>query len=122
MASNVFEHLRDPDALLEVLEAVRQALRPGGRLIVMQPNIRAVGARFWDYFDHTLPLTEKGMAEALRVSGFQLLEWRARFLPYTVKGQLPTWPWLVRLYLKLPLAWRIFGKQMLLVARRPGPP
>jgi SAM-dependent methyltransferase len=29
-ASNVFEHLRGPDALLEVLAAIREALRPGG--------------------------------------------------------------------------------------------
>jgi SAM-dependent methyltransferase len=122
MASNVFEHLRGPDALLEVLVAIRQSLRPGGRLIVMQPNMRAVGARFWDFFDHTLPLTEKGMAEALAVSGFELLECRPRFLPYTTKGRLPSWPWLVRLYLGLPPARWLFGKQMLLVARRPGRP
>jgi SAM-dependent methyltransferase len=122
MASNVFEHLRDPDALLEVLEAIHRSLRPGGRLIVMQPNIRAVGARFWDFFDHTLPLTERGMAEALGVSGFELVECRPRFLPYTTKGRLPSWPWLVRLYLMLPPAQWLFGRQMLLVARRPGRP
>jgi dolichol-phosphate mannosyltransferase len=31
--SNVFEHLRSPEALLDVLSAVRTALRPGGRLL-----------------------------------------------------------------------------------------
>lgn len=117
-ASNVFEHVRGPDALLEILGALREALRPGGRLIIMQPNVGVLGGRFWDFFDHTLPLTEKGMAEALGVAGFAVVESRARFLPYTTKSRLPQWPWLVRLYLALPLAQRVFGAQMLLVARR----
>jgi SAM-dependent methyltransferase len=119
-ASNVFEHLRGPDALLAVLEAIHQVLKPGGRLIVMQPNVKVLGGRFWDFVDHTLPLTEKGMAEALEVSRYEVVECRARFLPYTFKSRLPAWPWLVRLYLALPPAQWVFGKQMLLVARRPG--
>ena len=118
-ASNVFEHLRGPDALLEVLAAVWRVLCPGGRLMIMQPNIRLVGGRFWDFFDHTLPLTEKGMAEALLVSGFEVLENRPRFLPYTTKSLLPRWPCLVRFYLMFPPVQWLFGKQMLLVARRP---
>jgi SAM-dependent methyltransferase len=118
-ASNVFEHLRGPAALLEVLGEIFRALRPGGRLVVMQPNVRLVGGRFWDFFDHTLPLTEKGMQEALGVAGFRVVECRARFLPYTTKGRLPMWPWLVRLYLALPLAHWVFGKQMLVVAEKP---
>ena len=27
-------------------------LRPGGRVIVLQPNIRLVGAAYWDFIDH----------------------------------------------------------------------
>jgi SAM-dependent methyltransferase len=118
-ASNVFEHLRGPDALMDALTAVRRVLRPGGRLIVMQPNVRLVGGAFWDFFDHTLPLTEKGMAEAMSVAGLEVVERRARFLPYTTKGRLPRWAWLVRLYLALGPAQWLFGKQMLVVARRP---
>ncbi len=119
-ASNVFEHLRGPDALLEVLAAVTRVLRPGGRLMIMQPNVRMVGGHFWDFFDHTLPLTEKGMAEALTVSGFEVVECRARFLPYTTKGRLPQWDWLIRMYLAFPPAQWLMGKQMLLVARKKG--
>src|SRR5262249_43275364 len=66
-ASNVFEHMRGPDALLVVLRTLRSVLKPGGRLMIMQPNIRIVGGAFWDFVDHTCPLTEKGMAEALRI-------------------------------------------------------
>ena len=119
-ASNVFEHLRGPDVLLEVLEGILGTLRPGGRLIVMQPNVRAVGGAFWDFLDHTLPLTEKGMVEALTMTGFDVEHCRARFLPYTTKGRLPQGEALVRLYLALPPAQWIMGKQMLVIARRPG--
>lgn len=118
-ASNVFEHLRGPDSLLEILAATFQALKPGGRLLILQPNIRLVGASFWDFVDHTLPLTEKGMCEALTMTGFTIEEVRARFLPYTTKGRHPKSPLLLRIYLKIrPLQW-LLGKQMFLVARRP---
>ena len=119
-ASNVFEHLRNPDALLEVLGGLRTVLRPGGRLLILQPNIRHVGAAFWDFFDHTLPLTEKGMAEALNVAGFDVREERSRFLPYTTKSALPQWGWIVRTYVNVrPLQW-LFGKQMLILGERRG--
>jgi SAM-dependent methyltransferase len=118
-ASNVFEHLRSPDSLLEILEVVHDLLRPGGRLLILQPNVRCVGAAFWDFVDHTLPLTEKGMVEAIHLSGFTITESRARFLPYTFKSRLPAWSWLVRLYLHCRPAQHLLGKQMFIVARRP---
>jgi SAM-dependent methyltransferase len=119
-ASNVFEHLRGPDALLKALANVRSALRPGGRIVIMQPNVRLVGGAFWDFFDHTLPLSERGMTEALEVAGFRVAECRARFLPYTTKSRLPQWAFLVRLYLRCRPAQFLLGKQMLVVAERPG--
>jgi hypothetical protein len=85
----------------------------------MQPNVRLVGGAFWDFFDHTLPLTERGMEEAMAVAGLRVVERRARFLPYTTKSRLPQWSWLVRLYLLLPPAQWLLGKQMLVVAERP---
>lgn len=118
-ASNVFEHLRSPEALLDTLRAVRAVLRPGGKLLILQPNIRCVGGAFWDFFDHTLPLTEKGMIEALGVANFEIARVIPRFLPYTTKSRWPQAPWMVRAYLSVPIAWRILGKQMFVVARRP---
>ncbi len=127
-ASNVFEHIRGQDALLEVLANVRRVLRPGGRIMIIQPNVRLVGWAFWDYFDHTLPLTERGMTEALEVAGFRVVECRARFLPYTttrgflaavvLRSPLPQWAFafLVRLYLRFRPAHYLLGKQMLVVA------
>jgi SAM-dependent methyltransferase len=110
--------MRSPDELLRVLGSIRTVLKPAGRLLVLQPNIRLVGADFWDFFDHTLPLTEKGLAEALSIAGFRVRETRARFLPYTTKSVLPQWEWLVRTYLAMkPLQW-MAGKQMLVLAEK----
>jgi hypothetical protein len=39
-----------------------------------------------------------------------------RFLPFSTKSALPSWPSLVRLYLRVPLAHRLLGKQMFVVA------
>lgn len=119
-ASNVFEHLRSPEALLAALASIRTVLRRTGSLLIIQPNIRYVGGRFWDFVDHTLPLTEIGMSEALALSGFRVVELRGRFLPYTTKSRLPKWPWLVRTYLRLRVLHLVFGKQMFIVARPAG--
>ena len=42
-----------------------------------------------------------------------------RFLPYTTKSRLPQHPLLVRLYLRVPLAQRLLGKQAWVVAVKP---
>ena len=42
--SNYLEHLESSDAVIDQLRVARQLLRPGGRVIVLQPNIRLVGA------------------------------------------------------------------------------
>ncbi len=119
MASNVFEHLPDRETLFRCLAECLRVLAPGGKLIVMQPNMAAVKERFYDFSDHLLPLTEKGMAEALAASGFEVEEVRARFLPYTTKSRYPKWRCLVRLYLAFPPAHWLLGAQMLLVGRKP---
>ena len=120
MASNVFEHLPDRDMLFRCLAESLRVLAPGGKLVVMQPNIAAVKEKFYDFADHLLPLTEKGMAEALHASGFEVEEVRARFLPYTTKSRYPKWRCLVRLYLLFPPAHWLLGAQMLLVGRKPA--
>ncbi len=117
--SNFFEHLPDKEALLTTLVECRRVLRPQGRLIVLMPNIRYLPGRYWDYFDHHLPLTHLSLVEALDLSGFDDEEVVPRFLPYTVKdGRLPVNAFLIRTYLRVRPAWRVLGRQMLVVARR----
>jgi len=118
--SNFFEHLRDKAELMEVLRHVRRMLVPGGRLIVVQPNIRYAYREYWDFFDHHVPLSHKSLAEALGILDFTIEVSRPRFLPYTTKSRLPQSAWLVRLYLAArPLQW-LMGKQMLIVAGKQG--
>ncbi|MEV4621907.1 methyltransferase domain-containing protein [Asanoa sp. NPDC049573] len=120
--SNFFEHLPDKRALLRTLGETRRILRPGGRLLVLMPNLRFVGQRYWDYFDHHLPLTHLSLVEGLGLAGFETDEVIPRFLPYTVKDSpVRVRPAFVRAYLRLRPAWRVFGRQMFVVARRPMP-
>lgn len=118
--SNFFEHLPDKRALLRTLAESRRILRPGGRLLVLMPNLRYVGQRYWDYFDHHLPLTHLSLVEGLELAGFQTREVIPRFLPYTVKdAPVKVRPSFVRAYLRLRPAWRILGRQMFVVAHAP---
>ena len=115
MVSNVFEHLPNKEVLFACLAEAYRVLTPGGKIIVMQPNIAAVRERFYDFSDHTLPLTEKGMAEALQSNGFEIEYLKARFLPYTTKSRYPRWPILVRMYLLFPPIHAVLGGQMFVV-------
>ncbi len=117
--SNFFEHLPDKAALERTLQNALRALRPGGKLVMMGPNIKCVPGAYWDYFDHFIPLTELSLSEVLRKTGFEIEVCRARFLPYTM-SQGRTYPtWMLRLYLELPWSWRFAGKQFLVIASRP---
>jgi ubiquinone/menaquinone biosynthesis C-methylase UbiE len=116
-ASNYLEHLGSPDEVLAQMREFRRVVSDRGRLIVLQPNIRFVGAACWDFIDHRVALTERSLVEAAESAGFSTERLITRFLPYTTKSRLPQWPWLVRAYLRMPFAWRVFGKQTLLVAR-----
>jgi len=125
MMSNLLEHLPEKDDVFRVLEQCQRALAPGGLLMILQPNIRYVGPAYWDYIDHRIALTEHSVVEALEVMGFEVLRLIPRFLPYTAKSWLgrlvdgPLGNAIIALYLKLPLLWRIFGRQTFVVARRP---
>lgn len=116
--SNFFEHLPNKTTLLNTLSEAYRCMKPGGHLIAIGPNIKYLCGDYWDFYDHYIPLTHLSLAEALRLSGFQIHICRDRFLPYSMSTgrQYPIWT--LRAYLMLPFAWRIFGKQFLIVARK----
>lgn len=116
--SNFLEHCRSREHVLEVLRSVRTVLRPGGRLLILGPNFKYCYREYFDFFDHRLPLTERSVEEALHIAGFEVELSEPRMLPFTFRSRLPSWPWLVRLYLRLPFLWRIFGAQFFIVGRR----
>ena len=118
--SNFLEHLLDKAAVLATLRECRRILRPGGRIIVLQPNIRFLPGEYWDFFDHHTPLTDRSLVEGLQLAGLEPQVVHPRFLPYTTKSRLPQAPFLVRWYLRVPLLWRVLGKQALVVATKNG--
>jgi len=116
--SNFLEHLPSKQVVLDTLAEARRILRKGGRLMILQPNVRLLPGAYWDFFDHHTPLTEKSLVEALTILDMRLVRVIPRFLPYTTKSLLPQAPVLVRLYLRFPPAWWLLGKQSFVVAQR----
>jgi hypothetical protein len=82
----------------------------------MGPNFRYCWRRYFDYADHRLALTHVTVVEHLHMAGFTPTSVVPRFLPYSFNGRLPTGAMLVRLYLRLPFAWPVFGRQFLITA------
>jgi SAM-dependent methyltransferase len=117
--SNYLEHLSSTETVLQQLRVTFKLLKPGGRVLILQPNIRLIGGSYWDFIDHQTALTEKSLAEAAAMAGFNHKKIIARFLPYTTKSRLPQHPLLVRAYLNFPLAWLLLGKQTLYLGEKP---
>jgi SAM-dependent methyltransferase len=117
--SNFFEHLPDKAALGRTLDQAERCLRPGGILIAMGPNIKCLPGLYWDFWDHYLPLTDVSLCEGLNVHGFEVVKRIERFLPYSMVGRARYPMVFLRAYLKIPLAWRFWGRQFLLVGRKP---
>ncbi len=117
--SNYLEHLDSAESVIEQLRVVRKLLRAGGRVVILQPNIKLVGSAYWDFIDHRVPLTEESLVEAATFAGFETRDIISRFLPYSVKGRLPAHPLLVKAYFAARPAWWFLGKQTLYVGQRP---
>jgi SAM-dependent methyltransferase len=118
--SNYLEHLSSTEAVLEQLRVTHELLKPGGRVLILQPNIRLIGGSYWDFIDHQTALTDKSLAEAATMAGFKTRQVIPRFLPYTTKGRMPQHPLLVRAYLSFPPAWLLLGKQTLYLGEKPA--
>lgn len=120
--SNFLEHLPNKRMVLDVFAQCYQVLRAGGRLLILQPNIRYAKADYWNYIDHHIALTENSLREALEISGFRISKIIPKFLPYTAKSRLGLFAsgkaarHLVKWYLRLPILWRIFGAQTFIAA------
>jgi hypothetical protein len=99
-----------------VLAAVRDVLKPGGKFIVMGPNIRYAYREYWDFYDHCLPLSDRSLAAGLGIAGFRVERSIPRFMPHTMNNNTPSHDLLIRAYLMLPIAWKLLGKQFLVTA------
>lgn len=115
--SNFLEHIDKP-TIMRTLSAAFRVLKRGGKIMVLQPNIRYVKMDYWMFFDHITPLCHHSLQEALVVAGFTIQKVIPRFLPYTTRSRLPQLPILVTLYLKMPFVWRFMGGQSFVIATK----
>jgi len=116
LASNFFEHFEWP-ALDEMIALIRRALRPSGRLAVIQPNFRLAAGRYFDDYTHRTIFTDVSLTDWLRGAGFDVVKVIPRFLPLSVKSRAGGLSFLVPLYLRLP--YRPLAGQMFALAERP---
>ena len=119
--SNFLEHLPDKPSVSTVLSNALRCLKPGGRFIAMGPNIKFLAGAYWDFFDHYVELTDLSLAEALSNCGYTVEEKIARFLPYAMSSGREYPVSALKMYLALPAVWPIFGKQFLVIGRKPAP-
>lgn len=115
--SNFFEHITRSEITDTVRECYR-TLRKGGRMLILQPNIRYVSRDYWMFFDHITPIDDRALCELLELAGFKIRKLLPRFLPYTTKSRLPKSLFLIKIYLKIPLLYRLFGGQAFVVAEK----
>ena len=114
-ASNLLEHL-DRDLASRLLAESMRVLRPGGRLILMQPNFRLNPGRYFDDFTHVAIYTDASLADFLAAEGWTIETVLARFLPLTLKSRGSGLSFLVPWYLRSPV--KPLAGQMLVVASR----
>jgi ubiquinone/menaquinone biosynthesis C-methylase UbiE len=116
-ASNLLEHLERAQSDRLLAEASR-VLRPGGRLILLQPNFRLQPGRYFDDFTHVAIFTDQSLSDYVAAGGWQVEHVAARFLPLSMRSRGSSLSFLVPAYLRSPV--KPLAGQMLVVARRPG--
>src|SRR5262245_27840110 len=135
----VLEHVHDPH---QVIAGAAQALRPGGNLVIVVPNIASWGFRhfgrdWWPlelprHLLHFTPATLRRLVEAhgLQVVEERMLErgsWMRRSFAFARRRPSPsllTWLSSLRVVPSLLTRWTIWRKQadaILITARRPRP-
>ncbi|MEP4146079.1 MAG: hypothetical protein ABJL54_02600 [Halioglobus sp.] len=109
-------HLPDKSALERLLDEIMLTLKPNGRYLIMEPNLRCLPGEYWDFYDHHPVLTHASLYKSSSIKAFQIERCVDCFLSYKTQGALPTHPSMVRTYLSFLLAWKFLGKQFLIVA------
>lgn len=116
--SNFLEHLNNTDEVIQVLRECHRLLKPGGEVMILQPNIYYVKEKYWFFIDHKTPLTHESLQEALEIVGFDIKLMKKRFLPYSTKSNMPQSDFFVKTYLKFTILQSIFGKQSFVIGKK----
>ncbi len=117
-ASNFLEHL-DDDALSKTMVEIKRILQRQGLLILMQPNYRLTGEKYFDDPTHKRIFDDRSLEDFLKGQGFEIVLKKPEFLPFSMDSRpslLPINRYLVRAYLHSPF--KPFAGQMLFVARK----
>jgi SAM-dependent methyltransferase len=115
MASNLVEHLSEPQCTA-LFDECDRVLRKPGRVILIQPNYYYCYREYWDDFTHVRAFSHVSGCDFLLSRGYTILRAEKRFMPFSFKSWAPKSYWLTRLY--LASFWRPMAKQMLIVAQR----
>ena len=118
--SNFLEHLHSQEEVAHFLNRMYKSLRPKGKIVIMGPNFKYTYKEYFDFADHTVILSELGVAEHLYGAGFTLKKVYPKFLPLSFRsgGFLPVNDFTTKIYLQTKLCWKILGKQFLVVGEK----
>ena len=115
--SNFFEHISKEEIIKTIKECFR-CLRNNANILILQPNIRYIYRNYWMFFDHITPIDDRSLCEVLEMIGFDIQLVLPKFLPYTSKSKLPKSLFLIKIYLKISILYKIFGGQAFIVAKK----
>lgn len=115
VASNLLEHL-DRSMAQRLLAEAQRVLRPGGALVLIQPNFRLNPREYFDDYTHVAIYTDRSLRDFLNATGWNVEHVAARFLPLSMKSRGSGLTFLVPWYLRSPI--KPFAGQMLVVAGR----
>lgn len=111
-ASNLLEHLSKEEGE-DLLRWVWSKLRPGGRILLLQPNFRYCYRNYFDDYTHKTIYTDEGLSGFLQSLGFEVEIRKPRYLPFSMRGSLlPKTYFLTRTYLEMGSP--LLGAQMLI--------
>jgi len=116
--SNFLEHLNNTSEVIQVFQECYRLLKPGGKVLILQPNIYYVKEKYWFFIDHKTPLTHESLQEALEISDFEIEYLKKKFLPYSTKSSMPQSDFFIKTYLKFPILHQIFGKQSFIIGQK----
>ncbi len=112
--SNFFEHITHDD-ISKTVDEFRRILKPGGQVLILQPNIRFAYHNYWMFFDHITAIDDRALDEVFAIKKFRMKHKILKFMPFTSQSKLPAKRFFVYMYLKLSPMWRIFGRQTFVI-------
>lgn len=84
---SVLEHQYYPEKLIK---EVYRILAPGGKFIVLVPDLDSLGTGFWVDFTHRTPFTIESLKDILEIHNFRVL-WCKKFVQLPFLWNKPKW-------------------------------